>query len=483
MENTKVPVLFQPLKSFNVEDSRFTKVKIWLMHLEENMNGSYFTKDVVEKAIPTLANTPIMGLLNKESGDFEGHEMALVEEEQEDGETSLSLKNLTVPYGVIPEFNNAQFEDRVGDDGVTREYLTVEGLLWNKWEEGIKAIKNKEGLTGQSMEITDHDGQFVQAEGSDEATFHFSEFKFDGACLLGDDVLPAMKNSTVELAFSDKVSKIIHEKLAVYAKSTEEEGGKPLELEKEIKDDKTFEEENKEEDAPKDTENPDQGEEETPEEPAETEDPTEPEEPVEEPEEEEEEETPEEPEPEPEPEEPEPEPEPEPETPEEPEPEPEEPSEEEEQEEKPKSEIPTLKEGTVTDARAASNEHDDQVVPAIERIVIGENVYSLEEAKEIMEAHFALVDKLHKEDIDNLFAIHSDNLSDEEIKELKADAYAKTKDEVETSIYAVIGRKAFSSKKEEKTPVFSAVKTTTKGQTNEPYGGILNRFKTKKESK
>src|SRR5699024_2124752 len=212
-------------------------------------------------------------------------------------------------------------------------------------------------------------GQFMQAEDSDEATFHFSEFKFDGACLLGDDVLPAMKNSTVELAFSDKVSKIIHEKLAVYAKSTEEEGGKPLELEKEIKDDKTFEEENKEEDAPKDTESPDKGEEETPEEP------------VEEPEEEEEEETPEEPEPKPEPESEETE----------------KPSEEEEQEEKSKSEIPALKEGTITDARAASNEHDDQVVPAIERIVIGENVYSLEEAKEIMEAHFALVDKLHKE--------------------------------------------------------------------------------------
>lgn len=465
-----VPVLFQTLKNYNIDDSRFSKVKIWLMHLGENLNGSVFTKEAVEQSIHTLANTPIMGYFNSNSNDFEGHEIDLIEDEH-----GLRLKNKTVPYGVIPEFNKAQFEDRVGDDGVTRTYLTVEGLLWNKWEDAVNVINSKGGLTGQSMEITDFDGAFT-----DEGMFKFTRFKFDGACLLGDAVEPAMKNSTVEVAFSNKTSEtIIQEKLAAFAKSIGE-GGTILE---ENKVDDKFEEENTEEtpvepeesDA---TDNPDETDppvEETTEDPAPEEPEEEPEEEVEEPsepeQEPEEEPTPDpEPEPEPEPVDPEPEPEPE----EEPEDSPEEEPEESDKEDG----LKVVKEEELVEARKKSKADAALAEPTLTRITIGENVYTVEEAAEIMEKYFSLIEKLHKEEIDALFSEHAESLSDDELASIKEDAYSKSKEEVETAIYAVIGRKAFSSKSEKPAKnLFSAVKVNKDNTVSEPYGGILSKYK------
>src|SRR5699024_12812323 len=96
--------------------------------------------------LPIYRNTVIMDSNNEDTEDFEGHKF-----EMEITEDDVSFKNITVPYGVIPEFNNAHFEDRVGDDGVTRTYLTVEGLLWNKWEDAVNVLNSKGGITGQSM--------------------------------------------------------------------------------------------------------------------------------------------------------------------------------------------------------------------------------------------------------------------------------------------------------------------------------------------
>ena len=61
-ELKKLPIMFQKLQQYDIEnlDTRFLKVKIWIMHLGENYNGSYFDKEVVTDAIPSLANTPIL---------------------------------------------------------------------------------------------------------------------------------------------------------------------------------------------------------------------------------------------------------------------------------------------------------------------------------------------------------------------------------------------------------------------------------------
>lgn len=219
--NNNIPMSTQLLEQYEDEkrDIRFTKVKIWLMHMGLNDNGSIFKKDIVQKAIPTLANTPIMGSVGLTQGinDFEGHESSI--EIKENGE--VKFINKTFPFGVIPEKNNAKFETRLGDDMIEREYLTVEGLLWNKWDEAVDILYSKHGVTGQSMELADdYKGIF------DGEYFEFTDFKFFGACLLGDHVDPAMNNSTVELTFSKQTNKIIEDKMRLFSKiNFNKEGG------------------------------------------------------------------------------------------------------------------------------------------------------------------------------------------------------------------------------------------------------------------
>lgn len=197
MENEKlkyIPVMFQKVQEFTNEniDTRFLKVKIWLMHLGENLNGSYFNKDVVEQAIPTLKNTPILCFIEENSEgekDFSDHRMVLV---REDGE--FKFKYLGSAIGVIPETNNAHFEFRVCDDGIEREFLVVDGLVWTKWDDPID-IFNKNMIKSQSMELHEnYEGKFEK-----DNLFHFTSFSFFGACVLGDSVSPAMQNSTVEI--------------------------------------------------------------------------------------------------------------------------------------------------------------------------------------------------------------------------------------------------------------------------------------------
>lgn len=203
-----VPVLFQKLNTYEDEtvDTRFLKVKIWLMHLEENLNGSYFEKSVVESAIPTLANTPILAYIEDNSEgekDFSDHRMVLV---KEDGK--FKIKYIGQAIGVIPEENNAQFEKRVCDDGIEREFLTVDGLVWTKWDDPID-IFNRDFTHSQSMELHDD----FEGEWKDDSLFHFTSFKFFGACALGKEILPAMRSASIEAQFSyDDMFKEIQEK-------------------------------------------------------------------------------------------------------------------------------------------------------------------------------------------------------------------------------------------------------------------------------
>lgn len=192
-----VPVLFQKLSTYEGEDTRFLKVKIWLMHIGENLNGSYFDKNIVEEAIPTLANTPILAYIEDNSEgdtDFSDHRMKL---EKVDGQ--YKFKYLGQVVGVIPESNNAQFEKRVCDDGIEREFLTVDGLVFTKLEDSTD-IFNRDVIKSQSMELHDN----YEGDWGDDGLFHFSKFTFYGACALGEDVLPAMRSSTIEVQFTQK---------------------------------------------------------------------------------------------------------------------------------------------------------------------------------------------------------------------------------------------------------------------------------------
>lgn len=187
--NTSIPIIFEKIE--DLPDLRFTKVKIYLCHTKKNLNNSYFDKKVIENAISSLANIPILGFIevdNLNQNDFKGHEQKLVIDNN-----GVQIIYMGRAFGVIPSENNARFEMKT-ENGIEREYLVVEGVLWNKFQEAID-IFERDGSKPQSMEL-----QPSSIEGSfkDDGLFHFSKFLFDGACILGSSVSPAMVGSVVE---------------------------------------------------------------------------------------------------------------------------------------------------------------------------------------------------------------------------------------------------------------------------------------------
>lgn len=215
----KIPIEIKPTGfSFNSNDTRFTKVSILLMHLGVNLNHSVFSKESVVNAMPTLKNIPILGYI--ENGDFSDHREELFIVEDSNGESVLDIKYKGVAYGVIPENNNHRFETHKGHDGVEREYLVVDGILWSKLEGN--SILEKDGIKSQSMEICEVEGSFES-----DGLYHITSFKFEGACILGNDVPPAMidasitKKENTEYNYNfngEKVQDIINKKLCVFNK-------------------------------------------------------------------------------------------------------------------------------------------------------------------------------------------------------------------------------------------------------------------------
>jgi hypothetical protein len=194
--NRNIPISFEQLGNI---DERFARVKITLMHTGENLNGSIFSKDVVEAALPSLSNNPILAYIedNKDDEiDFSNHRFGIV---IESGDIKFKYKGSA--YGVIPEDHNARWETIIGSDGTEREYLVCDGLVWTKFDDPID-ILNRDGKKWQSMEIANnYSGHF-----DDNDKFVFESFAFNGACILGTYVQPAMVDANVELQFSSNTA-------------------------------------------------------------------------------------------------------------------------------------------------------------------------------------------------------------------------------------------------------------------------------------
>ena len=210
-----LPVMFQKIDDINDENKRFIKVKIWLLHLGQNFNGSVFEKEVVDKAIPTLQYVPIVGFIKdtdskdkKTTEDFSDHHYIIVKTEN-----GKELKYVGSAYGVIlsSEDNNAHYEERLCDDGETRTFLVVDGIMWDMFEDSAEIMK-RDIVKSHSMELWDDEDSYDGYE-DENGLFHFTKFSFRAACILGDKYSPAMINSTVEVQFtvSDFIKRIQEE--------------------------------------------------------------------------------------------------------------------------------------------------------------------------------------------------------------------------------------------------------------------------------
>ena len=209
--NTKIPnVMFQKLEEYSNEekDTRYIKAKIWIMHTKQNYNNSYFSKESIEQAIPSIYNTPILTYIEKnKDGELDASDHREVLEKDENGDFQLVCKERCI--GVIPESSEIKFEERICDDGICREYLTCTSIIWTKWND-VNDIFEKQNVKSQSMEL---DPNSLKYHFEQDGYCHIDSFKFFGATVLGNHVRPAMVNSTIEVQFSKAEAKSIAEEV------------------------------------------------------------------------------------------------------------------------------------------------------------------------------------------------------------------------------------------------------------------------------
>lgn len=192
------PVMFEKTAEFESEDTRFTKVKCWLMHTGQNLNGSDFDKSVIEEAIPSLQYIPLVGFIEKNDNkedDFSDHRYVISR-----NENGLYRKYMGTAYGVIlaDKDNDAHFETKICEDGVEREFIVANGVMWNMFEDS-KNIMDRDIIKDHSIEL---DENSVEGYEDEDGIFHFTKFSFRAACLLGGNAMPAMTGSCVEVQFT-----------------------------------------------------------------------------------------------------------------------------------------------------------------------------------------------------------------------------------------------------------------------------------------
>ncbi len=213
----RLPTSFSIDREFSSNDTRFLEITIDILHTGKNFNDSNFDKGVVESAIPSLYNTPILGYIHRINGDidFRGHEHEVLI--TNDG---IEDKYLCVSYGVIPESSKVKWITKVSEDGRMREYLQASALIWTKFEDVID-IFERDGEKPHSMEL---ELNSIQGNVDSDGVFNFTAFKFDGCCILGEGVQPAMISSKAVANFSvDKLSSYIQKQLNEFSAYTNDQ--------------------------------------------------------------------------------------------------------------------------------------------------------------------------------------------------------------------------------------------------------------------
>ena len=176
----------KPIKPVNPE---FDLVKIYVQGVGKNRNGSYMSKENIEKALPTLNYCPVVGHII-EYTDNDGNKCRYIGGHDYEIDDNWEFKNLTVPYGVVVE--NSYDWETVNEYGTDVEYLTANAILWTgRYPELKECIYSDDTWFNQSMEINIGEGKYRPLDEDSNYT-EFLEWDYSALCLLGK----ADENST-----------------------------------------------------------------------------------------------------------------------------------------------------------------------------------------------------------------------------------------------------------------------------------------------
>ena len=184
---------------FDIRDinSSFALGSIRVMYTGPNRNGSSFTKDSVQSALPSLRNVPIVCHYDFESNEIGGHDIEVVSSKS--GDTV--IRNLTSPIGVVPETAKFKFEVLEDDSGTKHEYLVVDGvILWKRQDAYSHIVNDLGGKVSHSMEINVKSGYNDTRTG----TYAINDFEFTALCLL-ENAQPCFQGSALQMFSIDDI--------------------------------------------------------------------------------------------------------------------------------------------------------------------------------------------------------------------------------------------------------------------------------------
>ena len=187
-----IPCEFSCVSLYDIQEinSSFAMGTLKVMYLGNNRNGSHFSKDAVEKALPSLRNVPIVCHWDDESEEIGGHDIEVVV----DNDGALRIKNLTEPCGVVPDHARFKFQTECDEDGNEHEYLIIDGvILWKRQDVYRHVVDELGGKVKHSMEIN-----VIDNKKTEDGYLDITNFEFTALCLLGN-CTPCFQGSELEL--------------------------------------------------------------------------------------------------------------------------------------------------------------------------------------------------------------------------------------------------------------------------------------------
>lgn len=173
------------------------RLRIFYKYL--NRNRTYISDDFARQLIESLPYTPVKGIFDKDSLDFEGH-----------GEESSEGKI----YGIVPSEPNFAWEKHLDEDGVERLYACTDVLFYTAlYPESTLAFEKS-----QSMEIYPKTmkGEWrIHEDG--KPCFYFLKGCFLGLQILGDLVEPCFEGSAFYSLYQQAIQDV-----ATYSKKIRE---------------------------------------------------------------------------------------------------------------------------------------------------------------------------------------------------------------------------------------------------------------------
>lgn len=174
MNDKNVRLVFNSaLKNIMSCNESFDQGVLRVAYHGENRNGSYISKEVFEKCLPSMYNVPVVANYMRDDDMIGGHDIEIVRKDN-----FPKMVNITHPVGVVPESASNWWELVTEEDGAIHEYLCTDILLWKRQEAYEKIVSD--GIVYESMEIK------VKEDHLDNGVYVIDDFEFLAFCLLGN---------------------------------------------------------------------------------------------------------------------------------------------------------------------------------------------------------------------------------------------------------------------------------------------------------